>query len=208
MLTRCYDARHRAHRYYSSRGIVVCDRWRNNFRAFLKDVGRRPSREHSLDRIDNSGNYEPGNVRWATWKQQQRNRSSNRLVTYRGRTMPLIEATELVGLPYRTVWSRLSHGWTLRDALETPVHSNEGSLLSLVRAAGQNYGRVATRVKSLGWSVERALTQRSQAGAHSLRSRAMAAGLAYKAVHLRITRYGWTEKRALSTPIRETSRGK
>lgn len=63
---------------YGGRGITICDRWRDSFEAFLEDVGEKPSKKHSIDRIDNDGNYEPGNVRWATRKEQRENQSSSR----------------------------------------------------------------------------------------------------------------------------------
>jgi len=61
-------------KYYGGRGIKVCAAWRHNFPAFLACVGRRPSRTHSIDRINNDGNYKPGNVRWATKQEQTDNR--------------------------------------------------------------------------------------------------------------------------------------
>lgn len=79
MKTRCYSARHNGFYLYGGRGIAVCDRWRTSFANFLSDMGERPSRTHSLDRIDSDGNYEPGNCRWATVHEQQRNRRNNKL---------------------------------------------------------------------------------------------------------------------------------
>ena len=74
MKERCYNTRRHNYKDYGGRGIKVCDEWRNDYVAFLSHIGRKPSNYHTLDRIDVNGNYEPGNVRWATKAQQQRNK--------------------------------------------------------------------------------------------------------------------------------------
>lgn len=77
MIDRC-NSDHPAHyKYYKGRGIKVCDRWLESFTNFLEDMGERPTPKHSLDRIDGDGDYEPGNVRWATVHQQAANKRSN-----------------------------------------------------------------------------------------------------------------------------------
>jgi hypothetical protein len=78
MKNRCYNPNVRQYKNYGGRGIKVCDRWRNSFTAFLEDMGPKPSKKHSLDRINNIGDYEPGNCRWATVKQQNNNRGPRR----------------------------------------------------------------------------------------------------------------------------------
>ena len=77
MLQRCGNPRAHNYKYYGGRGIRVCDRWVNSYTDFLLDVGRKPTDEHTLDRIDVNGNYEPGNVRWATWSEQAANKRDN-----------------------------------------------------------------------------------------------------------------------------------
>lgn len=82
MKARCYNSNVPNYENYGGRGITVCDRWRSNFDNFYTDIGSRPSSRYSLDRIDNDGNYEPSNCRWATDKQQLKNRRSNRRKTH------------------------------------------------------------------------------------------------------------------------------
>ena len=74
MYTRCTNPKHASYKNYGGRGIKICDRWRNSFENFYEDMGKKPSNRYSLDRIDNDGDYEPGNCRWATFKTQIDNR--------------------------------------------------------------------------------------------------------------------------------------
>jgi hypothetical protein len=101
---------------YGARGISVCPRW-ENFEHFLTDMGRRPTASHSIDRIDNDGNYEPGNCRWATKRDQAQNRRSSIPVTIRGVTKPLSGWAHENGLAPGEVWRRMSRGWSPERAL-------------------------------------------------------------------------------------------
>lgn len=122
MKSRCYRKGDHSYARYGGRGITVCDKWRNSFPAFYADLGARPSKTHSLDRIDVNGNYEPGNVRWGTIAEQQNNRSSTVKVTYRGREMSFKEAWQLAnsGVSYVHAITRYrDDGWTVERAVET-----------------------------------------------------------------------------------------
>lgn len=74
MLERCYNKNHKAYKYYGGKGIIVCERWKNDFWVFANDVGKRP-KNHSLDRKDGNKNYEPDNCKWSTYREQTLNRS-------------------------------------------------------------------------------------------------------------------------------------
>lgn len=122
MLRRCRNPSCRDFKNYGGRGVVACPRWAL-FANFLEDVGQRPSNTHQLDRIDNDGNYEPGNVRWATRGQQARNKRSNRLLTFDGRTQTLTAWSEECGIRRETISRRLEAGRTVQEALTAPVES-------------------------------------------------------------------------------------
>jgi hypothetical protein len=122
MIDRCTDSkRHDWHRY-GGRGITVCQRWRNSYESFFADMGPRPSPQHSIDRIDNDGNYEPGNCRWATTLEQGSNKSNNRLLTFDGQTLTIAQWARKLGIPVGTLNLRISHyNWPVERALTQPV---------------------------------------------------------------------------------------
>lgn len=106
---------------YGGRGIKVCDRWRNSFEAFYADMGPRPSKKHSVDRIDNDGDYEPGNCRWATAKEQCNNTRKNRTVVIRGEAMTLTQASERFGVNLTTLRGRIDkRGMSAEEAVDAP----------------------------------------------------------------------------------------
>ena len=95
---------------YGGRGIKVCAEWRNSYAAFLNYVGLRPSPKHSIERIDNNGHYEPGNVRWATSLEQGQNKRTNRKITCDGTTLTLKEWGRRLGFSYQALQYRLRKG--------------------------------------------------------------------------------------------------
>lgn len=100
---------------YVGRGIVVCARWLK-FKNFFEDMGVRPAGT-TLERIDNNGNYEPTNCKWATKAEQNRNKRNNRNLTVNGRTMCVIDWAKETGLPSRTIYSRKRLGWSDDEAV-------------------------------------------------------------------------------------------
>lgn len=107
MIARCHDSRGKSFENYGARGIEVCARWRTSFEAFRDDMGPRPSRLHSVDRIDNDKGYGPDNCRWATAGEQARNRRNNRLVTFEGETKTVSEWARSLGISHAAMADRL-----------------------------------------------------------------------------------------------------
>mgnify|MGYP007071600965 CR=1 FL=1 len=108
---RCLNKNNTHYHRYGGRGITICKEWADDFEMFLLGVGRAPTTHRaSLDRIDNDGNYEPGNVRWSNPKEQSNNRGNNIRVEFRGANMTLAEVARSVGIPYHQVFQRYHRG--------------------------------------------------------------------------------------------------
>lgn len=117
MKTRCLNPNSKDFAYYGARGIRVCERWASSFANFLADMGKAPTTQHQLDRIDNSGNYEPANCRWATRAENSRNRRSSLLLTHNGITKSATEWAMDIGLNRHGVAERIRKGWSVEDAV-------------------------------------------------------------------------------------------
>lgn len=119
-----------AHMYgrYGGRGIKVCERWAS-FSCFLADMGTKPTAKHSIDRIDNDGDYTPRNCRWATAVEQSSNRCDNRLLDYRGRVATLAQHAREAGLDRSVLRGRLRIGWSLERALTEPCTGHRGGVV-------------------------------------------------------------------------------
>jgi hypothetical protein len=114
MLDRCNNPNNPEYLSYGGRGITVCSRWMNSLEDFLRDMGDRPE-GMSLDRIDVNGNYEPSNCRWASDKEQARNKRNTLYLTYLGKTLSLAEWAEELETPYPTIAARYKKGWTVEE---------------------------------------------------------------------------------------------
>jgi hypothetical protein len=125
IIQRCTNLNNEKYPIYGGRGIKVCKRWLK-FQNFLKDMGEPPTKHHSIDRINNNGDYCKSNCRWATRKQQQRNKRSNISATYNGVTQLIIDWAQEYQISYHTLRSRIYRlGWPIEKALTKPVQKGE-----------------------------------------------------------------------------------
>jgi len=163
MKERCYRKNDKRYHRYGGRGITVYPEWRDSFQAFYDYIGPRPSPKHTLDRINNDGNYEPGNVRWATQEEQANNRSSNFMVTIpsTGQVMNATEASKLLNINESTIRARWKNGLNIEMEVPKRIFSltykgEQKTLSELSLISGLDSNTIAKRI-SKGMSVEDAV---------------------------------------------------
>lgn len=126
---RCFNPKNTFYHNYGGRGITMCFQWRKSFEAFISYVGEKPSPKHSIDRINNDGNYEPGNVRWVTSKENCSNTRANRWIELDGNRLTVTQWNERLGYPNGTIKRRLHLGWPEYKAVTTPPRKLQRKLV-------------------------------------------------------------------------------
>jgi hypothetical protein len=120
---RCYLSCHQSFKDYGGRGIEMCKEWKDSFEAFFRDMGKAPSEKHSINRINNDGNYCKENCRWATPKEQGRNKRNNKRINFLGKDVCISEVVEEFKVPRARVCGRLDGGWSPLEAICVPKGS-------------------------------------------------------------------------------------
>ena len=152
---------------YGGRGIKICPEWQDSFEAFYRDLGSKPTPQHSIDRIDNDKGYSKENCRWATRSEQQRNTRTNRLLTINGQTKCLEDWSSFYGIKPSSALGRIERGWPLEKAFSTPVSTKnktrlykigveEKTLLQWAQFAGVKKDLIRYRLQT-GWTLEEAV---------------------------------------------------
>lgn len=180
MIDRCTNPNHEWFHRYGGRGISVCERW-HDVHNFISDMGRRPSEHHSIDRINNDGNYEPGNCRWALQKTQRRNASHNVFLELNGKSQCIMDWSIETGLSHAVIRQRINNlKWSVEDAL-TITHGKacnwrgtkhkDAELLTYngeslphsewAKRLGISRDTIRNRIKR-GWTVEKAVTTKGR----------------------------------------------
>ena len=167
MKARCNNPNNTHYRHYGGRGITVCEEWQHvdKFREWAYNNGYKPGL--TIDRIDVNGNYEPSNCRWVTMQEQSYNRTDSHLITYKGETKCLAEWEKQLGIDHRTILARLNNGWTVEQALFTPLNNHltkisynnqTHTLTEWATITNISVHTLYSRLKILHWSIEKALT--------------------------------------------------
>jgi len=166
MCRRCTRPDDPAFPLYGGRGITVCPAWQKSFVQFYGDVGPRPSPKHSIERRDNDLGYTKDNAYWALANIQNRNKRSNRLLTFQGQTLCVRDWADMLGTRHQYLYARLKKGWSVEDTLTIPIPQKQYTLITLHGITknlrqwctfyGQYPSTVRKRMKN-GWSIEGAL---------------------------------------------------
>jgi len=131
MKDRCNNPNDKRYHCYGGRGIKICDAWNNSFESFFTDMGERPE-GMTIDRIDNNGDYEPSNCRWASTKTQCNNKRTNRMFTYNGKTQTMQQWADEYNLPLSTLKNRIDNfNYSFEDALLTKSHQRKRKAIAL-----------------------------------------------------------------------------
>lgn len=114
---RCNNPNEDSYQRYGGRGIRVCDKWMHSYEQFLNDMGRAPSKDFSIERIDRDGNYEPSNCKWATDIEQANNKSINRIIEFKGKSMTVSQWARCLGIDAKLITKRMFRGWSFEKAV-------------------------------------------------------------------------------------------
>lgn len=168
MRQRCKNPQNCNFKHYGARGISVCARW-DSFDNFISDMGSRPDKYHSLERVDVNGNYEPENCVWLPNRLQARNKTNTRLVRHQGVLMPLVEACEKSGISKDTILHRVARGLSYEEALTTQMprgpkcvqlfelHGERVTMRRLMEISGKSRGALQYLIVTAGYSPEQAI---------------------------------------------------
>lgn len=229
MKRRCYKKGTKEYDSYGGRGIRICSEWydevtgkvnNDNFISWAMNNGWRPGQQ--IDRIDNDKGYSPENCRWVTQKKNVRNKSNNRILTYKGESRCISEWAEILGMPVVTLHSRIASGWTVDKSIETPVgeecesriefNGERKSIARWARDLGISYTALRHRIQR-GEKPSEALTRKVGDGTfvpltyhgktQSIKDWSKELGLSYGTLVARVQVLKWSAERALSTPIRK-----
>lgn len=130
---RCYNPNHGSYKDYGGRGIKLADCW-HDYEVFRADVGHSPGKGYSLDRVNNDGDYAPGNVRWATWEEQATNKRSSRFLTHQGLTLTVSQWARGLGVPKSRILYRLRQGHSTESVLNPNKLAASNQFISKGRA--------------------------------------------------------------------------
>jgi hypothetical protein len=222
--SRCLNTKSHAYKDYGGRGISIAPEWKDNFEAFYAEIGDPPSDNHSIDRIDNERGYEPGNVRWVASGIQNNNKRNNVFYEYKGKQYQLKDLSEMSGIPFSTLASRLiTLGWGVAEAIETPVvdtkedpvieyEGKQYTIYNLAKERGVPYYRLRSRILA-GWSIGKALSEPAKetnvgnlyefdGQRKTMAEWAKISGISLYTISARINRYGWDFEKAITTPVK------
>lgn len=168
MNVRCTNSNSPKYYCYGNRGIIVCDEWRNDFKAFYDwAMANGYTDDLTIDRIDNNGNYEPSNCRWVDYKTQMNNMTKNIMIEYKGKTQTLAQWADETGIPYKTLHKRIKTGWNIEKAMTqkgNPLHcgitynGKTQTIAEWAREYNINYDKLKQRINKYNWDIERALS--------------------------------------------------